>query len=565
MLALVVVILMVGTITSTSSALKSEIEGMIGWYERANIADNMLDVLTKSPGEPDNWTKKVFELRSIGIASNLSPGVSFKKVLALEELAGNNDPHVARALTNLSLNKDFSLMLITGRWDVFVKYAWNPEAGGGNFDTYNTDCKATIKTLQFSNPTVIECNPLSVTGTASVTGQRSLCIMGELDAGGNSMITVNSGYLAVKDDFKITGSSTTTVHGDMYIWNKITVLGGAASAKLTIYGNLFVFGYSEPPLIDLRGSVMVTIYGIMYLQHDNIWYAVTGDWTQITSWYKWTGSSWESLNETEFSILKDTLINVVGSSQININLNNLPLDNNFEITPPGCWEHSMPLSIETLNATYVYPKNISSQLRTPLEWDESFKDMVQLITIINGTFESDLTKIDKSMERSPWIEVSKRSAPMIVKEYKPKIEVKQTELKRIIAGEISSPVLQYQSLRLNVSGENGYAIFVIRVGDSIKALGLWNVSGYIGGALWNKVGDNVIKEKEYSTTTSVIEVPWDDLIPARSWEKGEVDIEIWVYKSTLNKVTLTDSGALGAVLLPKREMVVLKVWVWDDS
>ncbi|NJE85580.1 hypothetical protein E3E23_07050 [Thermococcus sp. CX2] len=86
MLSLVIVILMLGAITSTSSALKDDITAMLGWYERANLADNMLDLLTKSPGEPSNWVLEPSNAEVVGLRKNNSMyPLDYDKLIALNE------------------------------------------------------------------------------------------------------------------------------------------------------------------------------------------------------------------------------------------------------------------------------------------------------------------------------------------------------------------------------------------------------------------------------------------------------------------------------------------------
>jgi hypothetical protein len=108
MLALVMVVVLLGTITSTSSALQNEISTMVSWYDRANIASNMLDVLTKSPGDPANWSEDVSRLKSLGLRSNDRPyAISYDKMSTLMGL--EDDAVVVQSLVNMSIGKDFEL------------------------------------------------------------------------------------------------------------------------------------------------------------------------------------------------------------------------------------------------------------------------------------------------------------------------------------------------------------------------------------------------------------------------------------------------------------------------
>ncbi len=108
LLSLVLVIMVLGVIINTNESVMAEINGIIGWYERANLGDNMLDVLTKSPGEPEDWESNLSALRTVGLRSvNYSYAVDYGKLMALAENA-NYSP-VNASLLNLSSWKNFQL------------------------------------------------------------------------------------------------------------------------------------------------------------------------------------------------------------------------------------------------------------------------------------------------------------------------------------------------------------------------------------------------------------------------------------------------------------------------
>ncbi|ASJ01186.1 hypothetical protein [Thermococcus gorgonarius] len=119
MVSLVIVIFVFTTVINTSSALKGEITSMLGWYERANIADNMLDVMVKTPGEPTNWYQNPDSVKIVGIGSNYSPtGADYRRVKAL---ALNFDkPAVLSALNNMSMGKDFLLEFYLSSFNVSI-------------------------------------------------------------------------------------------------------------------------------------------------------------------------------------------------------------------------------------------------------------------------------------------------------------------------------------------------------------------------------------------------------------------------------------------------------------
>ncbi|ASA76785.1 hypothetical protein [Thermococcus sp. 5-4] len=110
MLSMVIIILLLGTITTTSNALKGEITTVLGWYERANVGDNMLDILVKNPGTPDNWQESPSTLGFIGLENSQYPTtIDYAKIEALNNAVAADDQRVRTALGNISDGKDFTL------------------------------------------------------------------------------------------------------------------------------------------------------------------------------------------------------------------------------------------------------------------------------------------------------------------------------------------------------------------------------------------------------------------------------------------------------------------------
>ena len=108
LLSLVLVIMVIGIVINTNDMIKAEVSSMIGWYDRANIADNMLDVLTKSPGYPENWEDNSSSVRSVGLRSeNYSYALSYEKITALN--ASISMANVRNSLVNFSRWKDFQM------------------------------------------------------------------------------------------------------------------------------------------------------------------------------------------------------------------------------------------------------------------------------------------------------------------------------------------------------------------------------------------------------------------------------------------------------------------------
>ncbi len=123
MLSLVMVIMILGTVTTTADNLRGgEITSLLGWYERANVADNMLDVLVKNPpGVPSDWEAnpsggvKVVGLRS----ENYTYALSYEKLLALKNHF--DDASVKESLLNLSMGgKDFRMEFYLSSFNVSI-------------------------------------------------------------------------------------------------------------------------------------------------------------------------------------------------------------------------------------------------------------------------------------------------------------------------------------------------------------------------------------------------------------------------------------------------------------
>lgn len=142
MLSLVIIIMVVGTVSATSENLKNEITSLVGWYERANIAGNMLDVLLKTPpGDPENWTDDPANAVMVGIESKLIPGgtVDFLKLKALNSSLEEIAPPI---LQKLSQGRDFMIEAYVSKYNVSV-------SGGGSFpavylDNYEFDGSAFV-------------------------------------------------------------------------------------------------------------------------------------------------------------------------------------------------------------------------------------------------------------------------------------------------------------------------------------------------------------------------------------------------------------------------------------
>lgn len=117
LISLVLVIMVLGTVSATSENLRGEIASMIGWYERANIADSMLDVLMKSPGEPEDWESGSGTVKVVGLRDRRYPfALDYRKIIALNGSKAKLEP----ILNQLAHEKDFLFEIYISTFNVSV-------------------------------------------------------------------------------------------------------------------------------------------------------------------------------------------------------------------------------------------------------------------------------------------------------------------------------------------------------------------------------------------------------------------------------------------------------------
>ncbi len=108
LLSLVLVMMVLGVVLNTNESVMAEINRVVGWYEHANLGSGMLDVLTESTGDPEDWQNNLSALRSVGLRSvNYSYAVDYSKLIAL--VANINLSQIKQNLLNLSARKNFQL------------------------------------------------------------------------------------------------------------------------------------------------------------------------------------------------------------------------------------------------------------------------------------------------------------------------------------------------------------------------------------------------------------------------------------------------------------------------
>ncbi|ALV63909.1 hypothetical protein ADU37_CDS22120 [Thermococcus sp. 2319x1] len=135
LLSLVIVVMVVGVVMNTNDMIKAEITNLLDWYDRANIANNMLDVLTKSPGYPEDWEENVSGVKMIGLRhGNYSYALDYEKILALNRSKEN----LTEIFNHLARGKDFMFEFYVSKYNLDVE---------GRFP------RVYINNITFANPT----------------------------------------------------------------------------------------------------------------------------------------------------------------------------------------------------------------------------------------------------------------------------------------------------------------------------------------------------------------------------------------------------------------------------
>lgn len=117
MLSLVIVVMVIGVVMNTNDMIRAEIINLLDWYDRANIANNMLDVLTKSPGYPEDWASNVSNAKMVGLGDKKYPfALSYEKIIALNRSKDN----LTSIFNQLARGKDFLFEIYVSKFNVSV-------------------------------------------------------------------------------------------------------------------------------------------------------------------------------------------------------------------------------------------------------------------------------------------------------------------------------------------------------------------------------------------------------------------------------------------------------------
>ncbi|MCD6373070.1 MAG: hypothetical protein J7L37_05940 [Thermococcus sp.] len=593
MIAFVIVILMLGTVTATSEGLRNEITSMVGWYERANIADNMLDVLIKSPGEPANWIDDPSNVRVVGLADNRSSGIVYQKVLKLVNEVENNNSAVKASLVKMCNDKDFELLFFQGKWDFNVSYLWDPTITGTTFWEFMSwpgDCKvAGNKKYDLNYPAVSFCDPLLVTGSLHVVDSESFCVIGDLDgrgsvtydighypptSSGSGNIGIDEPYLAIEGDWIVRGAVTVHVEGDIFIEGALIVLGGG-TRRVDVAHDMYIFGDStHAPLFDPGQSFTVTIGisgyspGNLYVKYGGTWYVAISDPWNADSWYKFNGTEWVQVTLSEFeTVVKGNIIPDRKPNGVTVTIDGYLPPNDWQEPMPECWAGGLPLDVTNATANYTFPTNITSEIGAG-NLSNVLPGLYKAIVKINDTIivNPDMNLTMESRENSPWVEFSERRTAMVLLKYDSQKNVTPGGLINILSGTLIFPIPAYYTLSITLPDQNGvYALFMVVDGSTLKVLGVWRVNNIVAGAMWVKTEDRPYLVRVYKGIGGTLLVPWNDLFEDFDPYKGGKIVSLWMYESNAPWVFLRDGGDISPFLTPRVEPVVVQLWVWDDS
>lgn len=282
MLSLVIIIMVVGTVSATSENLKNEITSLVGWYERANIAENMLDVLTRSPGEPEDWEKNIASVIVPGLRSLRGNNLDYSKVMALVEGVKAGNPSLQSALWDLSNGYNFKLMVSMPNQSVQLVYNYtiSPVSGAELL----TACSVGELGNHSDTPVLINASQCSQgefdfthrgVSFGSYYNPYYVCVYGNTKIGDNFKVNISQ-YLAVNGSLDVGSAgwlSTSAIYvtGDAHIGSSgyatnikdDSYIGGAldirSNGHATFGKNLYVYGDTT-----VRSSGYLTVNESLY-------------------------------------------------------------------------------------------------------------------------------------------------------------------------------------------------------------------------------------------------------------------------------------------------------------
>jgi cytoskeletal protein CcmA (bactofilin family) len=261
MLSLIIVVFILAAVTNTSSALKGEITSLVEWHERANIAEDMLDVLINTPGEPENWTLNTSTVIVPGLCSNTTVGIGldYLRVYTLFHGIEANDSSIIKSLYNLAGKKDFqmAIFLRENTLDAILKY----QSLQGNWLQI---CHVKDLVDELGNPSdspaLLYCPGGKVrfdhngVNYNTYTNNRYMCINSSAYIGDNFHV-ITKEYTAINGDLQIKADGSLNV-SDLYLEGDGTF---ESNARVTTSGDAHVGGD-----VDIKSDGHMTVGGYGY-------------------------------------------------------------------------------------------------------------------------------------------------------------------------------------------------------------------------------------------------------------------------------------------------------------
>ena len=273
--------MIIGAVSTTSENLKNGIASLVSWYGRSNIANNMLDVLLKTPGLPENWSENVSLIRVPGLRLSDGPYIDYSKVEALIKGINSQNPSLINALWNLSNHHNFELAFSFPKRFIHLQYSYNLSGTTGGQVAI---CSVSQLGSSSDSPVVINASScpkgefdFTHSGVAydGYTNPYYVCVYGNTNIGSNFAVNLGQ-YLAVNGSLNIgsagwlsssglyvtgdvnVGNSgyVENVTGDVYVGGDFTV---ESSGYVDVTRNLYVYGSTT-----VQSTGYLTVGGRMY-------------------------------------------------------------------------------------------------------------------------------------------------------------------------------------------------------------------------------------------------------------------------------------------------------------
>ncbi len=285
LIALALIIMITSIAVNTSGTLQNEISGLLGWYGRANIAQNMLNVLVSTPGEPANWSSNVSEVVVPGLRDGKSTYIEYTKVWRLFEGVESNNSAIINALWKLSNYHNFELEFSLLNASISANVSVSPQIVVPSSSELEICDISQAGTLENTSPIVLYCPngtfQFSHTGVSYnyYGNQYGICILSGAFVGNNFNVysgenfTVNGslsvgsdGSLKTKNVFingnvSIANTGELTASGVAYVNGSILIYG---SGNVADVGTLYVYGGAY-----IGNSGFLTSNGSVYIVKDS--------------------------------------------------------------------------------------------------------------------------------------------------------------------------------------------------------------------------------------------------------------------------------------------------------